>query len=323
MLTLVTSGSTYSFVTGDLDPNFSTVYATASSSNDGSGGGGDDKKNKGDGGSSDKKDQGGGGGSGGDSTSNTGDTGSGTTESPPPSTDSTPTITPDADTGATADQNQGQAQTQEQQQCDTGQHFDANANACVADTVNPTLLENLPPTPPPASPGIGECPGGAQPDESGNCPASPPTATEQNTAPQTLTQQTCADGAAPDANGNCPTSTPTLAPKGVVPANPDGSCPPEMTKIDVRCVGVLPGSTTGPGGGFIQMIPTPPTSPSTSNPSAKPSQASCAAQGATFDPATGMCKASPPFDPSAKPSQASCAAQGATFDPATGGCKSL
>jgi hypothetical protein len=60
-----------------------------------------------------------------------------------------------------------------------------------------------------------------------------------------------------------PTATPPVQPlakqnTGVLPVNPDGSCPPGYAKIDIRCVGVLPGSTTGPGGGFIQMIPTKP-----------------------------------------------------------------
>jgi hypothetical protein len=53
-----------------------------------------------------------------------------------------------------------------------------------------------------------------------------------------------------------------------------------------------------------------------------PTQASCEAQGALFNPATGMCENKPPlFDPSAKPTQASCEAQGALFNPATGMCE--
>ena len=40
MLTLVTSGSTYAFVTGDLDPNFNTVFATSSGGGESGGGGG-------------------------------------------------------------------------------------------------------------------------------------------------------------------------------------------------------------------------------------------------------------------------------------------
>ena len=39
VLTLVTSGSSYAFVTGNLDPNFNSVFATSSSSDDGKGGG--------------------------------------------------------------------------------------------------------------------------------------------------------------------------------------------------------------------------------------------------------------------------------------------
>jgi hypothetical protein len=56
VLTLVTSGSVYAFVTGDLDPNFSTVFATSSSDGgkDGGGGGGNDGGSGG-GGGSDKK----------------------------------------------------------------------------------------------------------------------------------------------------------------------------------------------------------------------------------------------------------------------------
>ena len=52
-----------------------------------------------------------------------------------------------------------------------------------------------------------------------------------------------------------------------------------------------------------------------------PSPASCEAQGAIFNQATGMCANKPPlFDPAAKPTPASCEAQGAIFNQATGMC---
>ena len=49
MLTLVTSGSTYAFVTGDLDPNFNTVFATSSGGGESGGGGGGSSDNDGSG----------------------------------------------------------------------------------------------------------------------------------------------------------------------------------------------------------------------------------------------------------------------------------
>ena len=52
-----------------------------------------------------------------------------------------------------------------------------------------------------------------------------------------------------------------------------------------------------------------------------PTPASCEAQGAVFNQATGMCANKPPlFDPAAKPTPASCEAQGAVFNQATGMC---
>src|SRR5918997_1728238 len=57
------------------------------------------------------------------------------------------------------------------------------------------------------------------------------------------------------------------------------------------------------------------------DPAAKPTPASCEAQGAVFNQATGMCANKPPvFDPAAKPTPASCEAQGAVFNQATGMC---
>jgi hypothetical protein len=44
--------------------------------------------------------------------------------------------------------------------------------------------------------------------------------------------------------------------EGVVCPNPDGTCPPKyLQDADGDCVGVLPGTTKGAGGGFIQMLP--------------------------------------------------------------------
>ena len=49
VLTLVTSGSTYAFVTGDLDLNFNTVFATNSGGGESGGGGGGGGSNDGSG----------------------------------------------------------------------------------------------------------------------------------------------------------------------------------------------------------------------------------------------------------------------------------
>jgi len=92
ILTLVTSGSSYAFVTGDLDPHFSTVFATSSNNNDGGseGGSGGDKKGKSSGGQEGGSD---GGGEQAKEVSNNGDTSN--TLPPPPSTEET-TAPPEA-----------------------------------------------------------------------------------------------------------------------------------------------------------------------------------------------------------------------------------
>ena len=58
------------------------------------------------------------------------------------------------------------------------------------------------------------------------------------------------------------------------------------------------------------------------DPAAKPTPASCEAQGAVFNPATGMCESTPvQIDPS-KITKESCEARGTTFNEATGRCNS-
>ncbi len=139
------------------------------------------------------------------------------------------------------------------------------------------------------------CPDGSTPTSNGMCPSpavdcnatpvDPTCATtttepaEQNFAPNTLTQPRC-PLLPTDANGNCQEGDiqgvdPGLSPRLGLPQQqahydlpvgnltqvaklPDGSCPPGalLTTQEV-CVKspVLPGDTTGSGGGFIQMFP--------------------------------------------------------------------
>ena len=121
---------------------------------------------------------------------------------------------------------------------------------------------------------------GSSGGDSGSTNNTPPSTKEETTtsssSPSVANQKTCPDGSTPDANGNCPVSTSTLkgfttnAPTLVNPGPsnivPNGTSPrfeincPSMTPIfyQGKCVDQLPvigGSTTGSGGGFIQMMP--------------------------------------------------------------------
>jgi hypothetical protein len=134
----------------------------------------------------------------------------------------------------------------------------------------------------------------ANPDDP-SCTTTTTSTTEQNFAPNTLTQPRC-PLLPTDANGNCQgvdmqgggAGSPSQPLIGYNPENhsqvskglpsqqqatyslpvnstqvsklPDGSCPPGalLTTEDLcREIPVLPGSTTGSGGGFIQMFPEP------------------------------------------------------------------
>jgi hypothetical protein len=169
---------------------------------------------------------------------------------------------------------------------DTGGSENSNGGSGDTSNTTPTLPATTQQT----------CPDGSTPDSSGNCPTPTPPK-EQNIVPQTLapppataptntpplqpvpttpppttsplTREQLAKctelGVSPDSPAcqRAIGATPPLQPlakqnTGVLPANPDGSCPPDYAMIDTRCVGVLPGSATGTGGGFIQMIPTKP-----------------------------------------------------------------
>jgi PsbP-like protein len=178
VLTLVTSGSAYAFVTGNLDPNFNSVFATSSNSDGGKGGGSSDNDNGGSSSDSNKKsksssgDSGGGGGSsdnGGSSSSDGGGSGSSTSTSPSASEENT---------------------------------------APPSEITSPPLEENtVPPTQTQPT-----CPDGSLPDANGNCPSPAPEQNSVSTPPPQTNQQTCPDGAAPDANGVCPTTSEGASP---------------------------------------------------------------------------------------------------------------
>jgi hypothetical protein len=157
-----------------------------------------------------------------------------------------------------------------QQTCPDGSTPDSNGNCPTPtppkeqNTVPPTIApppqtSDIFATPPPSGI-VGNTPTQQQLDkcaELGVSPSSPVCQRITGTAPGGGTTPATPPPATP------PTATPPVQPlakqnTGVLPVNPDGSCPPGYAKIDIRCVGVLPGSTTGPGGGFIQMIPTKP-----------------------------------------------------------------
>jgi hypothetical protein len=181
--------------------------------NGGSGSSGGGSSDKGGGGSGGSGDNGGGGGTTtteGTDNKNNADTGT-TNTSPPPSTDeSTPPPPP-----------------KDQKTCPDGSTPDESGN-CPSPATNQKT-----------------CPDGSTPDESGNCP----TTTQQNTAPQTLAQQTCPGGAAPDATtGNCPASTNTPPPcPGGAARDANLLCPTSTTIPTPVQVPALPGGKCPPG----------------------------------------------------------------------------
>jgi hypothetical protein len=146
VLTLVTSGSAYAFVTGNLDPNFNSVFATSSNSDGGKGGGSSASDNDGSSGDSDKKsksssgDSGGGGGSSDNGGSSGGSDGGGSgssTSTSPSATEQNTAITPPYE---------------------IGDRLTRSQTSQVPDVISP----------PQTLPQI--CPDGSLPDANGNCP---------------------------------------------------------------------------------------------------------------------------------------------------------
>jgi hypothetical protein len=260
VLTLVTSGSTYAFVIGDLDPNINSVFATSSSDGggkDGSGGGSGSDSNKK---SKSSSDEGGGGGGGQTTDEGSNNGGTSNTPTPPPAAEETTPTTEEA-TPPPPEANQ--------QTCPDGSQADANGNC---PSTPPVATGET--APPPAATDQ-TCPNGSTPDPTtGSCP---PAAAQQNAAPQTLTTQTCPDGSTPDpTNGNCPTSTTTPTPAacpGGVARDANGICFAPDSKI--MDVGPAPASGlcaagTKNGDRCVTLPSTPPATPPTKTPPLQP-----------------------------------------------------
>jgi PsbP-like protein len=204
VLSVISSLSAVAFVTGNNNVNLAFAAKKDGGSSGGGGGGseGGSKNNKGtDGGGGDN-----GGGGGTTTTEGSDNTNAGSGTTPPPSTDeNTPPPPEDQKTcpdGSNPDESGNCPQAANQKTCPDGSTPDESGNC-------PTTT----PTP---------CPDGSTPDPTtGTCP----TTTQQNTAPQTLTQQTtCPGGAVPDATtGNCPTTTNTPSLPGPLSLKPP--CP--------------------------------------------------------------------------------------------------
>jgi len=166
--------------------------------------------------------------------------------------------------------------TQEPQTCADGTALDASGN-CPSANQTPTNETTPSETQGTAPSAPTTCPDGSAPASGGTCPSAT-NSTQGITPPQALIQQPQAHYDIPPdyifkaklADGSCPAGFHQYRTDSNQPCIidsektlPGGSCPggtilTNTAALNGTCVAppVFPGSTTGPGGGFIQMIPT-------------------------------------------------------------------